>query len=348
MITEKENYLRCYRGEMPEWVPRMGPASPGKHPACVSLIPRFLNGFQIPELQRDVWGVEYVGTENTGGALLPVPGKHIIEDITEWRDILHAPDISDLDWEAMAKEDLKNIDREQTALQICVHGGYFQELVNFMGYENGLCALYEEPEEVKAMLSYLNDFYAAFTEKALEYYKPDILMACDDMATSIQPFVSLDLFREFFRPMHERELELAKKAGCFLDMHCCGKCELFVDDWVEMGIQSWNPAQVSNDLVGIQKKYGDRLVLIGCWDSQGPAGWLHTDEETTRAAVRRCIDQFAGNGKFIFQASIYGSPNDPQFINKRRWIAEEYESYGRSFYQQPDKTRALRSRIYSR
>jgi hypothetical protein len=231
---------------------------PGRPPACVPVRPSFLNKDRTPDGGgSDIWGLEYIGTESMGGAALPAPGKYIISDISKWRDVLHAPELSRIDWEAMAAKDMEKIDRGQTAVKIALHSGYFQALVNMMGYENGLLAFYEDPDEVKAMLRYLSDFYTAFEAKVLEYYKPDIYGCNEDVATAIQPFISPDFYREFIKPMHKREYDLAKAAGCFLDMHCCGKCEIFIDDWMDMGGQAWNPAQVSNDLPAIKKKYGE-------------------------------------------------------------------------------------------
>lgn len=334
MLTEKENYLRCYRGEMPEWVPRFDRASPGRPPACLRVRPSFLYKDRRKDGGGcDVFGVEYTGTESMGGAALPVPGKYLVPEITRWREFVHAPDLSGIDWETMAARDLSKIDRKETAIRASLHSGYFQALVNMLGYEEGLMAMYEEPDEVKALLGYLSDFFIAFEEKTLEYYKPEIWAVNDDISTAIRPFISLEFYREFIRPLHERELTLAKEHGCHLDMHCCGKADIFVDDWVQMGVESWNPAQVVNDLKGIQEKYPD-LVLIGCWDSQGPAGWLDTGEEDTRRFVRECIRDYASTGRFIFYAGVYGPQSDPIYAEKNRWITEEYDAFGRSFYRQ--------------
>jgi hypothetical protein len=46
-----------------------------------------------------------------------------------------------------------------------------------------------------------------------------------------------------------------------IDRHDCGKSEQFIDDWLEIGVSAWNPVQVTNDCVGIKKKYGNRLRL---------------------------------------------------------------------------------------
>lgn len=333
MLTEKENYMRIYNNEMPEWVPRYAYASPGKAAACVRVQPSILNAHRQGSGGLDVWGVEYVGTKEMGGQALPVPGKFLINDITKWREVLKTPDISGVDWEELAKKDMENINRSQTAVMGAMHSGYFQALVNMMGYEEGCCAMYDEPEEVKAMLSYICDFYCEVERNMMKYYKPDIFNITDDCATAQQPFISANMYREFIKPYHEREAAIAREAGIPIDMHCCGACSDFIDDWIDMGVSSWQPAQIMNDLQGIREKYGDKLIFVGCWDSQGPAGWEGTSEEIVKKEVKNCIEAHAKDGKFIFWASSYGMPDNPEFINKSRWIQEAYDEFGRTYYQ---------------
>ena len=105
MLTEKENLLMTLRGEVPEWVPRNMYPSPGHPPASAGCGPSFLNARRTPQGGFDIWGVEFVTTKDTGGMAIPKPGKFILDDITKWRDVIKAPDISDIDWETMAKKD---------------------------------------------------------------------------------------------------------------------------------------------------------------------------------------------------------------------------------------------------
>ena len=118
MLTEKENYLMALAGEVPEWVPRNLVASPGHAPASTAVTPGFLNARRNKGAGFDIWGVEYVTTKETGYQALPKPGQFILDDITKWRDVIKAPDISDIDWEAMAKKDMEKIDRSQTAVRM--------------------------------------------------------------------------------------------------------------------------------------------------------------------------------------------------------------------------------------
>ena len=333
MLTEKENLLMALRGEVPEWVPRNMYASPGHAPASSGCGPSFLNARRTPQGGFDIWGVEFVTTADTGGMAIPKPGKFILDDITKWRDVIKAPDISDIDWETMAKKDLARIDRSQTAVSAMVHVGYFQSLCNFMGFNEGLMAMIEEPEEVYELFEYMSSFWVQICSKIRDYYKPDIWGVTDDTATATNPFISPETYRNLVKPFHAREAAFGVEMGIPIDMHNCGRCEDFIDDWLDFGVTCWNPAQTMNDLAGIKKKYGNRLVLEGCWDSSGPAGWPGATEEVVKQAVRDTIDAYAPGGGFIFWASTYGAADDEDFLNRKRWITEEYDAYGRTFYK---------------
>ena len=334
-ISGKENLMMFIRGEQPAWVPRYGmaPDQTSKYPpAVVGVTPGFMNERKTPEGGFDIWGVEFVATEDTGGMSLPVPNSFILEDITKWRDIIHAPDISNIDWEAMAKKDLAHVNREETAVSQHIHVGYFQQLMAFMGFGEGLCAMFEEPDEVHALFDYLCDFYTDVTKKCLEHYKPDFVELLDDTATALNPFVSLDMYRELIKPYHKAQMQPAVDAGLNIMMHNCGRCEDQIEDWFDCGVTAWNPAQIVNDLDGIKKKYGNRLGLCGCWDSHGPVNWPDATEEMVRQAVRDTIDRFAPGGGFCFWGSTYGPVGDKATENRRRWMTEEYESYGMTYY----------------
>ena len=335
-MTEKENVLRVLNGEIPEWLPRymVAPTQKNPYPSAFAMaMPSFHKRERRGNEDVDFWGVSYSATENTGGMALPTPGKFILDDITKWRDVIKAPDLSDFDWEMMAAKDTAHINRNETIVEMYTHVGYFQQLMAFMGFNEGLMALYEEPEECKALFEYMAEFYDEVAKKTIQYYKPDIMLINDDIATALNPFISLDMYREIIKPYAARLGHIGQEAGLYIDMHCCGRCEEFLDDFMEFGVTMWNPAQVMNDLGAIKAKYGNKLTLIGCWDSSGPPSWPGATEETVRSEVRKCIDTYAPGGGFIFWGSMYGAQDDEDFHNRAAWLADEYNTYGRNWYK---------------
>jgi len=69
------------------------------------------------------------------------------------------------------------------------------------------------------------------------------------------------------------------------------------------------------------------MVLIGCWDSSGPAGWPGAPEDVVRQTVRDTINRYGPGGGFIFWGSTYGPVGDQATENKKRWMTEEYEAH---------------------
>ena len=176
MITEKENYIRFITGKDVAFAPTMN---------LMGMVgPSYLYKDRNPDMSGfDFYGVEYVVSPESNGGFIPVPGKFILDDVTKWHDVIKNPDISGLDWEEMAKKDMAHIDRENVPVCANFIPGFFQAFINFMGFTEGLCAIYEEPEEVKALTEYITDFYCEVAKKMVEYYKPDMMWLPDDVCT---------------------------------------------------------------------------------------------------------------------------------------------------------------------
>lgn len=335
-ITEKENFMMMLRGEQPEWVPtysfgKMGP----KDPATCWVTPSVLGTHRSPQGGFDRWGVEYVTTEETGFGALPKPGEFLIDDIRKWRDILKMPDLSDFDWEAAAKNDIEKagINREETAVVILPCDGIFQQLMAFMGFTEGLCAMYEEPDEVMDLFEFISDFYLEVTKKCIEYYKPDIFNIGDDSATKRDPFISHDMFKEMLIPFYKKISQPAIDAGIPFEFHNCGRCEDYLQDLVDIGVCCWDPAQEVNDLKAVKAKFGNDLCICGGFDFQVPITWPEFDEEELRAKVRKTIDDLAPGGGYAFCGGVVGNFSDPAIMKANMIIADEVETYGGAFYK---------------
>lgn len=340
-LSQKENFLRMAKGECPEYIPMYsyGPNPYNPNPSPNGMCgPSILQPHRGPEGGTDIWGVHYVTTKETGYSALPEPNNFILKDIRKWRDVIKAPDISHVDWEMMAKKDLEmtaqmGIDRTETALSYSMHVGYFQQLMSFMGFTEGLCALYEEPEEVKALLSYMSDFYCEVEKNCIDYYEPDMVGITDDTATWNASFISLDMYRDMFKECHAKEAQFGVDRGLPVEMHNCGKCEDFIDDWRDFGVKYWNPAQVCNDCDAIKKKYGNDLVICGGWDAVGALADPDINEEAYKQSIINTMDRLAVGGGYVFAGWIFADPDDENINQKNRWMTEIVLSYGETFYK---------------
>lgn len=94
---------------------------------------------------------------------------------------------------------------------------------------------------------------------------------------------------------------------------------MLIDQWYEDGVTIWQPAQTMNDLSGIQKKYGNKFVLNGCWDTSGVVSYDDTTEETIRQLTRDTIDQWClFTNLILYQKSVHKSVHTFPFFSKNQ------------------------------
>ncbi len=325
-LTEKENLLRMFDGEIPEYLPKYDFFGWGAGLPFVT-DKKSADGYVVDE-----FGVELATTEVSMGGMMPAPGRIFLKDIRKWRDVVKAPDVSDWDWEKLTKEALKDKDIENKPV-ILHNGGYFMTLMNFMGFAEGLCAMEEEPEEVYELFEYLSDYYIAREKGLLQYFHGDIYELADDTAAHYFPFISPETYQKLVKPFAKREADLARDAGLKIAMHDCGKSDVFIDDWIDMGVQLWEPAQTTNDLRGVKKKYGRKLILTGAWDNQGPISYPETPDEELKEALKVYVDTFAPDGGFCYMPVVVGNFTDEPFQRKMKLINDFYFEYARDWYK---------------
>lgn len=338
-LTPRENYVRVVSGQMPEWVPiyTVGiPMMNGEPLAMAPITPSLISSHQIPgEEAVDIWGVTWIGNYDTGYMKMPRPSGFILEDVTEWRDVIKAPDLEGIDWEQMYKNDLKafNVDRERSAMGQGAYVGPFQTFVSFMGFTEGLIALYEEPEEVKALLEYITDFYVEVEKRYFEVAHPDVLCMTDDTCNQNAPFISEEMFREFFIPCYKRHSEIALDAGIPVQFHNCGVAAGFMEILHdEVGVTAWDPAQTMNDLDAFKAKWGREIAICGGWDPYGELLEPDCPDEVVRDSVIDVMNRLAPDGGFAFCGGFVGPAGDENNFRKQCVVEQTAAELGNFFY----------------
>ncbi|MDR2486763.1 MAG: veratrol--corrinoid protein metyltransferase [Clostridiales Family XIII bacterium] len=340
MLTEKENYLMTLRGEQPEFISSytFGPMPGQTKPVANHMFePPIINQHRANNGGPDIWGVNYVPTESTGNALIPDNSVFILslDDLPRWREIIKAPDIEGVDWEKLVTKQIEEsgIDRTQTAMALNLHMGYFQTLMSFTGFEDGLIAFYEEPEAVHEIMEYLSEFYMAVADKVIDIYKPDVLTFMDDTAAWNSPFISPEMYREFVLPHHEKWAKRGRERGLLMTMHNCGKSESVMEMVHNMGITAWDPAQTCNDLDAVQAKFGNGLVIMGGWDGRGRLLEADVTEEEIRQSVRDSMDRYAVGGGYCWCGGFLGAVGDQEILRKNMILFDEVGRYSLEFYK---------------
>ena len=337
-LTQRENILKVFHGEIPEWVPVSRDASQ----LCFG--PSFMLDWNRRDDAKkgdhafDLFGVEYEISDPRIGPM-PAPNVFKITDITKWGDqfpVKNFPDLHAVDWAAQAQKDTADWDRKNKYTRVGIGGSgsgtTYMWMATLLGHENAMIAMLTEPEAWDELLDELTKFQEEQIRLIANHFKPDSIVISDDCAFNKTMFMSPETYRDRIKPFHRRLVKAILDNGCTPEIHCCGKADAIADDFAEIGIRCWNPAQVFNDLEGVKARNGNSLILEGAWDSNGAAGIKGADEETVRAAVRSAIDRCAPGGGYIFSISGMTAVYD---VGEEHfgWIFDEAVRYGAGFYR---------------
>lgn len=185
----------------------------------------------------------------------------------------------------------------------------FERHWSIRGMENALTDFYFYPEEVHRLYQKLTDFYIRIMERFREECGADGIFTSDDIGTQTGPFFSLEIFRTFFKPYYKQIIDKAHELGMHFWLHTCGNIELFMEDFIEIGLDVIHPIQkYTMDEKQIVRKYGGRICFLAGFDVQNiiPYG----TPEDVRAEVRFLINTFSRpDGRFMITMGN-GSTND--------------------------------------
>lgn len=167
------------------------------------------------------------------------------------------------------------------------------------GMEQSLMDPLVEPELTHELLRRACDFEYERHRRTFEAAPGliDIAQVTDDLGNQNGPMFSLELYRDFYKPHHQRFIKLCREFGIKVFHHDDGGMRAFLPDLVEIGIEILNPVQWScpgMELTALKNDFGKRICFHGGVENQKilPFG---TAEEV-RAEVRHCIDDLACDG----------------------------------------------------
>ncbi|MBQ8592307.1 MAG: hypothetical protein IJ485_06150 [Lachnospiraceae bacterium] len=207
----------------------------------------------------DWFGVEWKYEDNVGAIAPDHTQDPVLEDIYDWREVVKFPDLDAWDWSKVEEIDhVSEIDRENKVFEMMFVNGPFERLHMLMGFENALCAMITDPEEVEAFLDAFMEWKLKLMDKIVEHYRPDVLMFHDDWGTQNSMFFSPVTWRELIKPQIQKAVDHCHDLGVIFEMHSCGKIESIVPDFVEMGIDSWQGMEI-NDIPALKKITGNKL-----------------------------------------------------------------------------------------
>lgn len=141
-----------------------------------------------------------------------------------------------------------------------------------------------------------------------------IVMSGTDFGAQNGPFISPNLYREVFKPLHKEMNDwIHENTNWKTFFHTCGSMVDFLDDFVSAGVDILNPVQISAagmDPHFLKKNYGDKFVFWGGGvDTQKtlPFGTPENIEEE----VENNMLTFGKEGGFVFNTVHNIQPSIP-------------------------------------
>jgi hypothetical protein len=126
-----------------------------------------------------------------------------------------------------------------------------------------------------------------------------------DFGTQRGLFISVDAYRELFKPFHRQVNDLIhRKSAWKTFIHSCGSVYQLIPEFVEAGFDILNPVQCSAaemDAARLKERFGDQVTFWGGGIDTQKTLPFGTPDQVYREARER-IDIFNRNGGFVFNA----------------------------------------------
>jgi uroporphyrinogen decarboxylase len=199
------------------------------------------------------------------------------------------------------------------------HFGPFTMGYLSMGFQDFFLSLIERPDFVHKLLEARTEWCIAIFQRAVSL-GIDVLILGEDAAYKSGPMISPGMWREFILPCHRR---IVDKMDVPVIWHSDGNMTSLLPIAVEAGFVGVHPLEpaAGMDLGEVKREFGEGLVLIGNVDV---ALLFGSDLEAIRAEVRRCMEQGAPGGGYMFSScsSIFKGMNSAAVAEMFRYAGE--------------------------
>jgi hypothetical protein len=93
---------------------------------------------------------------------------------------------------------------------------------------------------------------------------------------------------------------------------------------IDCGYVAWTSVQPTNDIPSVLTKYGDKLALIGGYNTNGRPGSPDATDDDVRAEVRRCFEEYGKyNGYVFWGVRIKNTLNVKEWVDALLPLIEE-------------------------
>jgi uroporphyrinogen decarboxylase len=172
-------------------------------------------------------------------------------------------------------------------------------MLQSMGIMEFAYKVYDDPGLVKEIHRRFSEWSAKVVEH-LNQMDFDFYWAGDDLADTKSPWMSPEMFQEFFLPYQRSVVNVIKKPWIF---HSDGNVSPILEDLLSLGMNGIHPIQpAAMEIRQVKSQYGDRICILGNIDLDYTLT-LGTPEEVENEVKARIAVAGPGGGYIITSAN---------------------------------------------
>ena len=175
-------------------------------------------------------------------------------------------------------------------------------LTRLIGQENTLLWMGMYPDRLGECINRIGQFYLDCTKAQIKAADGllDGMVIWGDVAYGKTMLFDPGYWRAYFKPWVKAMVEVCHQHGLPVIYHGCGNVHLIFEDFIEIGVDSYNPLEVkaNMDAVELKRRFGDQIGFCGNSNIQV---WETGDKELIRHEVLRKLNAAKGGG-YIFQS----------------------------------------------
>jgi uroporphyrinogen decarboxylase len=183
-------------------------------------------------------------------------------------------------------------------------------------------AMVEQPEWVIDMVNTMVDLSIALFDMVWEAgYHFDQVNWWNDMGFKGKQFMSVQTYRDLFKPADRKAVEWAHSRGLKVYYHSCGNVNPFVPELIDVGVDMLNPLEVKAgmDPLALKAQYGDQLAFHG-----GLNALCYEPPDDMWAEMERVIPVMKENGGYII-GTDHSIPDNVSLDVYRQFVARAKE-----------------------
>ena len=141
----------------------------------------------------------------------------------------------------------------------------FEYLWRCIGTVNALTWMLTDEEAFAAFLARIGDFAVEMARVQAEDGRLSGMYIWGDVAYVNSMMFSPELWRKYFKPIVKRIIDVCREAGLMTIYHGCGNASLIFEDFIEIGLDAYNPleAKAGLDAVKLKEQFVGKIAFVG-------------------------------------------------------------------------------------